>query len=85
MKAELTGGNNQPLETCNTETLTRLPADSIHNDFAYKVQAAPTASSLRRAQWRNVHPRAGGNIALRLSDVDGRSSSLRLAGADESS
>jgi hypothetical protein len=35
MKAELTGTENEPLETWNTETLTRLPADSIHNDFEY--------------------------------------------------
>jgi TQO small subunit DoxA len=42
MKAELTGGDNQPLETWNTETLTRLPADSIHNDFAYnQFKAGP--------------------------------------------
>jgi hypothetical protein len=33
----------------------------------------------------NVHPRAGGNATLRLTGVDGRSSSLRLAGADENS
>jgi hypothetical protein len=33
----------------------------------------------------NVHPRAGGNTTLRLTDVDGRRSSLRLAGADENS
>jgi hypothetical protein len=52
MKAELTGGDNQPLETWNTETLTRLPADSIHNDLAYnkfKADPAPTVSSLRQA------------------------------------
>ena len=42
MKAELTGGENEPLETWNTETLTRLPTDSIHNDFAYnKFKAGP--------------------------------------------
>jgi len=42
MKAELIGGENEPLETWNTETLTRLPADSIHNDFAYnKFKAGP--------------------------------------------
>jgi hypothetical protein len=33
---------NEPLETWNTETLIRLPADSIHNDVAYnKFKAGP--------------------------------------------
>jgi hypothetical protein len=33
----------------------------------------------------NVHPPAGGNTILRLIDVNGRSFSLKLAGADENS
>jgi hypothetical protein len=33
----------------------------------------------------NVHPLAGGNTTLKLTDVNRRSSSLRLAGADENS
>jgi hypothetical protein len=42
MKAELTGGDNEPLETWNTETRTRLSPNSIHNDFAYnKFKASP--------------------------------------------
>ena len=35
-------GVNEPIETWNTETLTRLPADSIQNDFAdNKLHAGP--------------------------------------------
>ena len=33
----------------------------------------------------NIHPPAGGNTILRLTDVNGRSFSLKLAGADENS
>jgi hypothetical protein len=33
----------------------------------------------------NVHPPAGGNIVLRLIEVNGHSFSLKLAGADENS
>ena len=42
MSAELTSGENKPLETWNTETRTRLSPNSIHNDFAYnKFKASP--------------------------------------------
>ena len=42
MSAELTSGENKPLETWNTETRTRLSQNSIHNDFAYnKFKASP--------------------------------------------
>ena len=92
MKAELTGGENEPLETWNTETLTRLPADSIHNDFAYnKFKAGPygivaemgAMATITLPPAPNVHPPAGGNTILRLTDVNGRSFSLKLAGTDE--
>jgi len=33
----------------------------------------------------NVHPPAGGNATLRLTDVNGRSFSLKLAGVGENS
>src|SRR6202022_645515 len=82
MKAELTAGENQPLETWNTETLTRLPADSIHNDFAYnQFKAGPygivaemgAIATITLPPEPNVHPPADGNIILRLIDVNGRS------------
>jgi thiosulfate dehydrogenase [quinone] large subunit len=94
MKAELTGGENEPLETWNTETLTRLPADSIHNDFAYnKFKAGPygivaemgAMATITLPPEPNVHPPPGGNTILRLTDVNGRSFSLKLAGAGENS
>src|SRR6266478_354083 len=94
MKAELIGGENEPLETWNTETLSRLPADSIRNDFAYnKFKAGPygivaemgAMATITLPPEPNVHPPAGGNIILRLVDVNGRSFSLKLAGADENS
>jgi hypothetical protein len=90
MKAELTGGENEPLETWNTETLTRLPADPIRNDFAYnKFKAGPydiiaemgaMATITLPPPEPNVHPPSDSNIILRLTDVNGRSFSLKLAG-----
>jgi thiosulfate dehydrogenase [quinone] large subunit len=94
MKAELTGGGNEPLETWSTETLTRLPADSIHNDFAYnQFKAGPygivaemgAMATITLPPEPNIHPPAAGNATLRLTDVNGRSFSLKLAGAGENS
>jgi thiosulfate dehydrogenase [quinone] large subunit len=94
MKVELIGDENKPLETWDTETLTRLPADSIHNDFAYnKFKAGPygivaemgAMATVTLPPAANVHLPAGGNATLRLTDVSGRSFSLKLAGADENS
>jgi hypothetical protein len=94
MKAELTGGDNEPLETWNTETRTRLSPNSIHNDFAYnKFKAGPygivaemgAMAAITLPPQPNVHPPAGGNTTLRLTDVNGHSFSLKLAGADENS
>lgn len=92
MKAELIGGENEPLETWNTETLTRLPAVSIHNDFAYnKFKAGPygivaemgAMATITLPPEPNVHSPTGGNTTLRLTDVTGRSFSLKLAGTGE--
>jgi thiosulfate dehydrogenase (quinone) len=89
MKAELIGGENEPLEIWNTETLTRLPADSIHNDFAYnKFKAGPygivaelgAMATIALPPEPNVHLPVRGNTFLRLIDVNGRSFSLTLAG-----
>jgi thiosulfate dehydrogenase (quinone) len=94
LKAELTGGDNQPLETWNTETLTRLPADAVHNDFAYNqfktgpygiVAEMGAKAIITLPPQPNVRRPAGGNTILRLTDVNGRSFSLKLAGADENS
>ena len=92
MKAELTGGGNKLLETWNTETLTRLPAESIHNDFAYnKFKVGPygivaemgAMATIWLPPQPNVHSPAGGNATLTLTDVNGRSFNLKLAGAAE--
>jgi thiosulfate dehydrogenase [quinone] large subunit len=94
MKVELTSADGQPVETWNTETLTRLPADSIHNDFAYNtfkpgpygiVAEMGAMATITLPPKRNVRPPAGGNTTLTLTDVNGRSFSLKLAGADENS
>jgi thiosulfate dehydrogenase (quinone) len=94
MQAELIGGDGQALETWNTETLTRLPADAIHNDFAYNkfaagpygiVAAMGAMATITLPPEPNARPLAGGDTALRLTDVNGRSFSLKLAGADENS
>src|SRR4029077_12117664 len=92
MKAELIGGEDEPLETWNTETLTRLPADSIHNDFAYnKFKAGPygivaemgAMATITLPPEPNVHLPAGGNTTLKFTDINGLTSSLKLVGADE--
>jgi thiosulfate dehydrogenase [quinone] large subunit len=92
MKAELTSGDGEPLETWNTETLTRLPAGSIHNDFAYnKFEVGPygivaemgAMATITLPPQPNVRPPAGGNTIMRLTDVNGRTFSLKLAGAGE--
>ena len=90
MKAELTGGEGELLETWNTEALTQLPADFIHNDFAYNqfrtgpygiVAEMGAMATITLPPQLNVHPPAGGNTTLKLTDVNGRSFSLKLAGA----
>ena len=92
MKAELTGAANEPLETWNTETLSGLPDDSIHNDFAYnKFEVGPygivaemgAMATITLPPQPNVRPPAGGNTIMRLTDVSGRTFSLKLAEAGE--
>jgi uncharacterized membrane protein YphA (DoxX/SURF4 family) len=94
MKAELTGAENQPLETWNTETLSRLPADSIHNEFAYnKFETGPygiaaemgATATITLPPEPNVHLPADRSTILTLTTVNGRRFSLKLAGADENS
>jgi thiosulfate dehydrogenase (quinone) len=94
MRAELSNGKNDPIETWNTEALTRLPANSIHNDFAYnKFKAGPygiiaemgAMATITLPPEPNVNLPVGGNAILRLIDVNGRGFSLKLAGADENS
>jgi hypothetical protein len=93
MKAELTGGDNQPLETWNTETLTRLPADAIHNDFGTTSSGRPygivaemgAMATVTLPPQPNRHSPAAGNTIRKLTDVNGRSFSLKLAGTSENS
>ena len=94
MKVELTGGESEPLETWNTETLNRLPAESIRNDFAYNTfKAGPygivaemgARATITLPPQPDLHPLAGGTLILRLTDVNEHSFSLKLAGSDESS
>jgi uncharacterized membrane protein YphA (DoxX/SURF4 family) len=91
MKAELIDGENEPFETWNTETLTRLPTASIHNDFAYNrfkpgpfgiVGEMGAMATITLPPEPDVHPPPGGKTVLRLTDVSGRSFSLKLASAD---
>jgi thiosulfate dehydrogenase [quinone] large subunit len=94
MKAELIGGENELLETWNTDTLTRLPADSIHNDFAYnKFKVGPygivaemgAMATITLPSEPNVRPPRGGNTTLRLTEVNGHSFSLKLVSMGENS
>jgi thiosulfate dehydrogenase [quinone] large subunit len=88
MKAEVTGDDGQVLETWNTEALTRLPAESISNDFAYnKFQAGPygivaamgAKAAITLPPALDARLPAGASATLRLTNVDGHSFSLRLA------
>ena len=94
MNAELTGSDNQPVETWNTETLTKLPADAIHNDFAYNIfRAGPygivasmgAVATITLPPESNAHPPSGGNFILTVTDVNGRSFSLKLDSIGKSS
>jgi thiosulfate dehydrogenase [quinone] large subunit len=87
MKAEVTAGDGQALETWNTETLTRLPAESISNDFAYnKFQAGPygivaamgAKATITLPPMPDARLPADLNATLRLTNVDGHSFSLKL-------
>ena len=67
-------------------------ADSIQNDFAdNKLHAGPyglvaemgARATITLPPEPNVQPPKGGNSTLRLTDVSGRSFSLKLVGAGE--
>ena len=89
MKAELIGNGGQAVETWNTDQLTRLPADSIRNDFAYnKFKAGPyglvatmgAAATVTLPPVAEARPPAG-DAMLNLIDVNGRSFTTALATA----
>jgi thiosulfate dehydrogenase (quinone) len=89
MKAELTSDDGRTLETWDTETLTRLPPGSIHNEFAYNtfklgpygiVATMGAMATIMLPPQPNTHPPSGGTTTLSLTDVNGKSFSLKLAG-----
>jgi thiosulfate dehydrogenase (quinone) len=88
MKAELQGADGKPLATWNTETLTKLPATDIHNDFAYnKFKAGPygLVAAMGAMATITLPPAADakpvpGIAALKLTDVNGRSFSTAVEG-----
>ena len=87
MKAELLSTDGQPVATWNTETLTRLPATDIRNDFAYnKFKAGPygLVAAMGAAATVTLPPAADakpvpGRATLMLTDVNGRSFTMALA------
>ena len=89
MKAELASGDGPPLESWDTETLTRLPPGSIHNEFAYDtfkpgpygiVATMGAMATITLPPQPNAHPPSGGTTTLSLTDVNGHSFSLKLTG-----
>jgi uncharacterized membrane protein YphA (DoxX/SURF4 family) len=93
MKAELVGSDGRVLESWDTEALSRLPVEFIHNDFAYnKFKAGPyglvaevgAMATITLPPEADAHPPATGNATLRLTDVDGRRFSLKMGGGDHS-
>ena len=80
MKADLLGTDGQPVATWNTAALTKLPATSIRNDFAYnRFKAGPYGLVAPMGAMATVTlppPDArppGTATTLRLTDVNGRS------------
>jgi thiosulfate dehydrogenase (quinone) len=88
MKAELLGADGQALATWNTETLTKLPATDIRNDFAYnKFKAGPYGLVAGMGAMATVTlPSAAGakpvpgNAVLKLTDVNGTAFSTAVEG-----
>ena len=87
MKAEVTGTNGQVLETWNTETLSRLPANAIHNEFAYNkfgvgpygiVAGMGAKAIITLPPIRGATVASQGPASLTLTNVDGDSFSLNL-------
>lgn len=88
MKAELLSANGQPIETWSSETLSRLPAQAIRNEFAYnKFAVGPYGLVARMGARATITlPPAPGLAAgsargssLRITDVDDGRFSLKLA------
>jgi thiosulfate dehydrogenase (quinone) len=86
MKAELLGTDGHPIAIWSTESLTRLPATDIRNDFAYnKFKAGPfglvggmgAAATVTLPLAANAKP-VPGRATLKLTDVNGRSFSTAL-------
>jgi thiosulfate dehydrogenase (quinone) len=93
MKAELASPDGTSLESWTTEALTRLPAEAIRNDFAYnRFKAGPygivadigARATITLPPEASAPVRTNGTYVLQLTDVNGRSFSLKLASADES-
>jgi hypothetical protein len=93
MKIELTGDDSQPVATWTTETLTHLPNGAIHNDFAYNVfklgpyglvAAMGAIVTITLPPPSNAHSPLGGNVTLRVTDVNGSSFSLKLTSVGKS-
>lgn len=87
MKAELTGRDGQVLETWNSEALSRLPADSIRNEFVYNKFTVGPYGIVARMGARAVialPSTSGAAVALRegdrltLTNVDGVTFGLKL-------
>ena len=89
MKAVLLDPAGQLLATWNTETLTKLPATAIRNDFAYnKFKAGPygLVATMGAMATVTLPPAADAkqipaNAVLKLTDVNGRTFTGLVAGS----
>lgn len=89
MKVEVKDGSGQILETWNSEALSRLPSDSIRNEFAYnKFEIGPYGIVARMGAKaivtlppvRGVTLASRGAASLTVTNVDNVSFSVKLAG-----
>jgi thiosulfate dehydrogenase [quinone] large subunit len=88
MKAELLGADGRPIETWNSETLSRLPAEAIRNEFAYNefgvgpygiVARMGARATITLPPMPTFAADSARGASLRLIDVDDGRFSLKLA------
>jgi thiosulfate dehydrogenase [quinone] large subunit len=87
MKAEIIGAGDQPIETWSSETLSRLPAQAIRNEFAYNkfgvgpyglVAAMGARATITLLPAPGFLAPARKGASLRLTDVDNAHFDLKL-------
>jgi thiosulfate dehydrogenase [quinone] large subunit len=89
LKAELIGDGGRVLALWNAEALSRLSAEAIRNDFAYNrfrtgpyglVGAMGATATITLPPASGTSVAAGSSVLLKLTDIEGASFDLKLAG-----